>query len=135
MSGKTFLDTNILIYLFSKTEPNKRKAIVELLEKLDSVVWSTQVIQEFYQVMTSKYDQNPQQVKNTIRQLDHFELAVNDKETILEAIEIQSHYKLSFWDSLVVSAAKKTNCKYLLAEDLTHNQEILGIKIINPFKP
>lgn len=134
MSGKTFLDTNILIYLFSKTEPDKKKVIIELLENLDSVVWSTQVIQEFYQVMTTKYGQNPQMVKNIIKQLDHFELTINDKETILEAIEIQFNYKLSFWDSLVVSAAKKTNCKYLLTEDLTHSQEILGLEVVNPFK-
>ncbi len=32
MENKVFLDTNVLIYAYSKTEPHKRKIALEILE-------------------------------------------------------------------------------------------------------
>lgn len=133
MTGKTFVDTNVLVYLFSKTEPNKRLVIADLLQQTSQIVWSTQVIQEFYQLMTAKYGKEPQKVKSILQQFSHFELIVNNLETIHQAIDIQSLNKLSFWDSLIISAACQAKCTSLLTEDLTHQQTISGIRILNPF--
>lgn len=136
MRGKVFIDTNILIYLFSDTEPEKRGQVQDLLKtKPDNhtIVWSTQIVQEFYQVMTAKYKKDPQKVKSVINQFDQFELVVNNMETIQNAIDIQILNKFSFWDSLVLSAAIQSRCNVLLTEDLTHDQEVDGISIKNPF--
>jgi len=36
---------------------------------------------------------------------------------------VQDRYQLSFWDALIVAAAKSHACRYLLTEDLQANQE------------
>jgi predicted nucleic acid-binding protein len=41
--------------------------------------------------------------------------------------------KLSFWDALVVVAAARTGAAVLYTENLNDGQEILGVRISNPF--
>jgi len=60
-------------------------------------------------------------------------LVINNGESILEAIELQSNYRYSFWDSLIVQAAIKGGASLLLSEDLSGGQNIKGITIKNPF--
>jgi predicted nucleic acid-binding protein len=45
MSDKIFVDTNILIYFYTKTEKEKLDVLEKLLEKSDLVI-STQVLNE-----------------------------------------------------------------------------------------
>ncbi|MEM6526018.1 MAG: PIN domain-containing protein [Bacteroidota bacterium] len=137
MKGKFFIDTNILLYLFSDTESDKRNKVKSYLKSIspqNTVTWSTQVIQEFYQVMTSKFGKDPQKVKSAIKQFSAFELNVNNLETIEHAIDIQTLHLLSFWDSLVISAAFQSNCTILLTKDLNHGQKINNVLIHNPLK-
>ncbi|MEM1408873.1 MAG: PIN domain-containing protein [Bacteroidota bacterium] len=137
MKGKFFIDTNILLYLFSDTESDKRNKVKTFLKSIspqNTVTWSTQVIQEFYQVMTSKFGKDPQKVKSIVRQFSAFELNVNNLGTIEQAIDIQTLHKFSFWDSLVISAALQTHCTVLLTEDLNHGQKVDGVLIHNPLK-
>jgi hypothetical protein len=45
----------------------------------------------------------------------------------------QDRYRLSWWDSLIVSAAQVAECRYLLTEDLQDTQELGKVKIVSPF--
>jgi predicted nucleic acid-binding protein len=47
--------------------------------------------------------------------------------------KIQDRYHLSFWDSLIVAAAKSAGCRYLLTEDLQANQDLDGVMVVSPF--
>lgn len=137
IKGKIFIDTNVLVYLFSTNEPDKRKDIKTLLKSFDNknpVVWSTQIMQEFYVVMTQKYQKDAKSVKNILQEFSHYELVINNPDSIYNAIDIQIINDLSFWDSMVVSSAQHSNCSILLTEDLNHNQKINGVLIQNPFK-
>jgi len=137
MKGKVFLDTNILIYLFSQTEIEKQlkceQIIVELKKSNETIVWSTQVIQEFSINLINKMGHGSDVVKKAIRHFSEFELVINDLSNIEEALDIMRVNLLSFWDSLIVSSASQASCKYLLSEDLTHRQKINEVEIINPF--
>jgi predicted nucleic acid-binding protein len=53
---------------------------------------------------------------------------------IAEAWGIQDLFHLSWWDALILSAAKILQCTYLLSEDLQHSQDFEGIRVINPFR-
>jgi predicted nucleic acid-binding protein len=54
--------------------------------------------------------------------------------TILErGWKLQDRYQLSFWDALIVAAAKASGCRYLLTEDLQTHQDLDGILVISPF--
>ncbi|MBE0428207.1 MAG: PIN domain-containing protein [Nitrospirae bacterium] len=55
MPDKVFIDTNILIYAYSETEPEKKDKILTIFER-NHIVISTQVINEFIWVMNKKHD-------------------------------------------------------------------------------
>ena len=136
MKGKIFLDSNILVYLFSTTEVVKSEqinTIIQTYSDKNQLVWSTQVIQEFYAVMSRKYNVPSLQIKKILDTFSHLECVVNDVAIIKNAIDIQVINQLSFWDSLIISSAKTSKCTYLLSEDLNAGQRIEGIQVVNPF--
>jgi predicted nucleic acid-binding protein len=56
-----------------------------------------------------------------------------DEPLITAAWSIQDRFTLSFWDSLVVAAAREARCQVLLTEDLQHGAELDGVSVANPF--
>ena len=50
------------------------------------------------------------------------------------ALDLYQHDSLSWWDSLIVSAAIQGGCEKLLSEDLQHGRKVRGVKIVNPFR-
>lgn len=136
MKDKVFLDTNFLVYLQNHREPQKQAHCRTQLAAWSSragVVISTQVMQEFFVVMTKKMEADPVQVKNVIQLFRQFEVVLIDMDTITHAIDLSVVNQLSFWDALVISAALKAHCSAVLTEDLNNGQIISGVRIINPF--
>jgi len=137
MKGKIFLDTNIFIYLLSVTEPEKQKRCMEMIESFhlnnQTIVWSTQVIQELSYNLIKKRKLSPAQVQKTFNTFSHFDLAINDLESIQKALDITSQTNFSFWESLIISSAIKNKCSFIISEDLHHGQRVDGVEIANPF--
>ena len=48
-------------------------------------------------------------------------------------MDLSSFFQLSYWDSLIIAAAIKSESTILYSEDLNHNQVVETVKIINPF--
>lgn len=138
MTGKFFLDTNFLVYCFSADEPEKRDRCLEILRlggrKSVSFVISTQVINEFTSVLLGKFKRPPSDVKTLVQDLNVFEIVKTDLPIIVEAISIHAMHQLSFWDSLIVGAAKSSHCTAILTEDMADGSTIAGVNILNPFK-
>ncbi len=134
--SKIFIDTNVLIYTLDKKDEEKRaiaRKIVKKVVQSHQPVISTQVIKEFYVVASNKLKADPIIVKNIIHNFHHMEIVNNDLELIEQAIDISILSRLSFWDSLIIAAAEKANCEYVLSEDLNAGQTCRGVKISNPF--
>ena len=135
MKDKTFLDTNILIYGYSVTEPEKQKVAESIAEPGKSFI-STQVLQEFSNIMHKKFELDWHEIILAISEIsESYKIFINQPETIRSACIIAKKYQYSFYDSLIISAALEVNCKILYTEDLQHNQLIeKKLRIINPFK-
>jgi len=134
--SKIFIDTNILVYTLDQKNIEKRdmaRKIVKKVVESHQPVISTQVIKEFYVVASNKLKADPIIVKNIIHNFHNMEIVNNDLDLIEQAIDISILSTLSFWDSLVIAAAEKANCEYVLSEDLNSGQNYRGIKILNPF--
>jgi len=134
MKGKFFLDTNILISLYS-TEEKKQKRVLELLQNDDTSVISTQVLSEFCNILKKKFNFNTKQLNILLQDFEkNFLLHTTDIEQIKTALTISDRYKYSFYDALVIAGAVFSGCTLLFSEDLQHGQTILNkINIVNPF--
>lgn len=138
LPAKTFVDTNILVYahdLDGAAKHTKAKERVELLWQHHQGVLSLQVLQEFYVTLTRKIKSplSPAQVKSMVQLYGEWEVVTLGVSDMLDAIDLATKHKFSFWDALIVSAALKADCAVLLSEDLQHQQKIGPLTIQNPF--
>ncbi len=139
MIYKAFFDTNILAYEFDESNFEKQRIAVELINKWrpsGHMIISTQVLKELYVVLTKKLRPplKDELAEEVIRNYSKLEVVILDPSLILEGISIKRRHKISFWDALIVTAARRANCKILFTEDLSHGMRIAGIEIVNPFK-
>lgn len=136
MSGKVFLDTNVLVYGQDRREPGKQRMAQGLartvMEEGNGVV-STQVLQEFYAAATMKLRVDPLAAKALLRSFTSFETVQVTPALIQEAIDCSILNRLSFWDSLIVAAASGSGCTTVYSEDLNPGQSIMGVTVVNPF--
>jgi predicted nucleic acid-binding protein len=138
MSADVFLDTNILIYAYDRQAEKKHEVAKDIVRhwwEHRGALISTQVLQEFYVNVTSRIPQplSKAKARELVEQYQAWPVIANTIESIIRASEIQERYQLSFWDSLIISSAEKGGAKYVVSEDLSHNQYIAGILIQNPF--
>jgi predicted nucleic acid-binding protein len=56
-----------------------------------------------------------------------------DEALISDAWTVQDRFGFTFWDGLVVAAARASGCRSLLTEDLQHGQDLDGLLVVNPF--
>jgi predicted nucleic acid-binding protein len=137
MTDPVFVDSNVLIYAID--EANQKKHAAAKLWR--SELWksrrgrvSFQVLQEFYANVDRKWPAAREQVQAEIRNLLTWRPIVIDADIVEGAWRIQERYKISFWDGLIVSAAKSASCRYLLTEDLQADQDFDGVLVVSPFR-
>ncbi len=136
MTGKYFIDTNILVYSIDSNYPKRKEQSRQLISKLlkeNSGVISTQVFQEFYYASVKKLHADSIKVKNLLKYFEKFEVVQINLPLIYEAIDCSLTNKISFWDALIVVSAEYSSCSKIYSEDLNNSQVIRGLEIINPF--
>ena len=134
--SKLFVDTNLFVYALDQKEPSKKEKARVILKKVTDehcMVISTQVIQEFYVVATTKLKVDRFVVKNIIHNFRNLEIVNSDLDMLEQAVDISIISQVSFWDALIIAAAEKANCDYILSEDLNAGQTYRGVSVINPF--
>jgi predicted nucleic acid-binding protein len=136
--SRSFLDTNVLFYLFDNSVPEKKARAQEVFsEEVEAgrVVLSTQVLQEFYVNVTRKLAEPlPSEVAEAqVQNFARLPLVRVDETIILAAIERHRNMSFSFWDALVLETALRGGADRLLSEDLQHGQKIEGLGVENPF--
>ena len=136
MSDKVFFDTNVLVYAFDQSELEKsitaRQLISDFGTKGDLRI-STQVLQEFYVVVTKVGKLLLTQAEEIVNEFAEFPLIHVDKPIISRAMKRHQSNVFSFWDSLIVEAALKLGCSQLLSEDMQDGLVIDSMTIRNPF--
>ena len=140
MTGKYLVDTNLLVYAYDRSEPEKQTKAVELLDELvknGSGILSPQILSEFYTVVTRKLAAplTPQEgyasISNYIRSWNMVDLT---SLVVLEAVRGVRDHHLSYWDSLIWATAKMNQIPAVQSEDFSHNSVIEGVRFTNPFK-
>jgi len=137
-NGLGFVDTNVLVYAFDRSGSAKQRAAQRLLNELmeqDRLRVSTQVLQELYVTLTRKARAccSSGEALAVLEDLAAWPLMVVDYGAIRAAVRLGEQAKLSFWDALVVVAAARSGAAVLYTEDMNDGQEILGVRVRNPF--
>lgn len=137
MNDKAFLDTNMVLYLYSSTEIGKKRIIEELLEQTLTFHISTQVINEFINVMSKKKKLSIDVINLAIDELSTAFVILNiNFSTIKLALSIANKNKYAYFDSLIIASALENDCVLLYSEDMHHTHLIDNqLKISNPFFP
>ena len=140
MKGKIFLDTNIFVYsIDSSAEQKEKRNVARKLVKThireESGVISIQVIQEFFQVATTKI-RTPISAEDALEFMQYMsslQIVTPDFDMVVAAARIHQKHSISFWDALILQAAKTADCFQVLSEDLQDGFRLDDLTVKNPF--
>ncbi len=137
MTEPTFVDTNVWVYAVDAADPYKRARAAEAIAPAPGrdLVISTQVLTEFYAVVTRKLAM-PVPVEDAeamVRQLAVLPVVAIDSSLVVSAIAGSREWQISIWDALILRAAEVAGCRRLLTEDLADGMTYGSIVVDNPF--
>jgi predicted nucleic acid-binding protein len=137
MNGKTFVDTNVLIYahdIDANAKNEIAKAVLRELWSERTGVLSMQVLQEFYVNVTRKIASPlPRDSARSVVNSYAIWCTETTPSEISAAFRIEDESRIGFWDALIVSSAVRSGATRILSEDLNAGQRIAGILVENPF--
>jgi predicted nucleic acid-binding protein len=137
MNGKTFVDTNVLVYAHEADQGAKHEIAARIVDALWSEgtgAVSMQVLQEFYVTVTRKIARPISKSAARFLVEDYAAWCIETTPTeISAAFRIEDQARISFWDALILAAAQKSGSTRVLSEDLNAGQKVVGIRIENPF--
>lgn len=138
LDARVFVDSNVFIYRLDTSEPEKRAVADEWVRRL----WekrngrlSVQVLNEFYVSVTAKLDPglDHASARRYVESLLAWRPVPLDGRLVRATFAVRERYQLSWWDSLIVAASQRADCRYLLSEDLQGGQKFDGVEVVNPF--
>lgn len=131
------LDTNVLAYAEGVGDRAKKKAALEILERLplSSVVIPVQVLGELFRVLVRKRGMKPADARHAILYWRNAfsNLSDTSAEVLLAAVDLAQE-QVSIWDAVILCAAAESGCQLLLSEDLQHGFVYKGVTVVNPFR-
>ena len=136
MLDRFFVDSNVWLYMFLEKGTDKALLAKQFInEKLlnNQVVISWQVLNEITNVLLkNKFSESTvyviiEWICKVVKIQDFSE------KLLLDASDLRRNIYVSVWDSLIVAAAINADCRYIITEDMQHNQTINKTTIVNIF--
>ena len=137
MAEKSFIDSNVWLYLFADDDSDKRvRADTFLSERTgtDTLFTSWQVVNEVWSTLLRKGDSD-----GVLREMaEHFllscQLVAFSCDLLVLAHGLRMRNTLHFWDSLIIAAALESDSDTLVSEDMQHGRTFGRLTIRNIFK-
>lgn len=139
MSASVLVDTNVLVYAYDRSEPEKQKLALEVLDRLavtGAGAISTQVLSEFFVAVTRKIatplsaPQAYDRMKNYLQSWTVIDLTGT---IVLEAARGVRDHQFNFWDAQIWAAARLNQIPVVFSEDFNAGQVTEGVRFANPF--
>jgi len=129
------LDSNVLVYAFSKAPRDAAKARVarEWISRRD---WgaSVQILQEFYVNAVRKHGLSHEDALAMVEEIAGSRPVIPiDVPLMRHALQLKSRYGIAYWDAAVIAGAHRLGASTLVSEDLAHGQDYGGVRVFNPF--
>jgi len=139
MSDRIFADTNVLVYAYDRSEPQKQRRALEVLDRLAVSrvgVISTQVLAEFFVAVTRKIE-TPLSVSEAYVRVKNYLQAWTVLDLtgmiVLEAARGVREHQFNFWDAQIWAAARLNQISVIFSEDFNVGAVTEGLRFVNPF--
>lgn len=136
MAVKHCLDSNVLVYAFSKAPRDAAKARVarQWIAREDWGV-TVQVLQEFYvNAVRRPHELGHDDALAMIEEIAGSRpVGVIDLPLMRHALQLKNRYRIAYWDAAVIAGARRLGASILVSEDLAHGQDYGGVRVLNPF--
>ncbi|MGO9112516.1 MAG: PIN domain-containing protein [Thermoguttaceae bacterium] len=135
------IDTNVFIYAFDATEPDKQIRARAFFQRMfaseEATVVPWQVAAELL-ARFRKWEAAGKMTGDDVRArfgefLNVWRLALPTVEVFQVSFQIRALHSLSHWDSLLIAACKAAGASGLYSEDMQHGAVYSGVEIVNPF--
>jgi len=138
MTAEILVDTNVLVYAYDRSEPEKQNRALDVLDRLlvtGKGALSTQVLSEFFNTTTRKLSA-PLTLEQAYSRLEHYVRfwPVFDvtPDVILEAVRGVRDYAFNFWDAQIWAVAHLHGLSLILSEDFDPGSKIENVTFVNP---
>lgn len=114
----------------------KRRSAQSLLKDGDLAL-SVQVMQEFFHQVTRPSRANAltiEQALGFLHSMVSFPVVPMTVDLFHDAVSICERFRLSYWDSAILAAARRAGCDAVYSEDFSSEQDYDGLRVINPFQ-
>lgn len=130
---RTFVDSNVLLYLISP-DAAKRNVALALLPKRPHL--SVQVLNEVTNVCRKKAGMSWQEIADFLSDVRHFCPVTSLTETMHDASRrIAQRYGMSFHDANILAAAIDVGATTVWSEDMHHGLIVeSSVSVVNPFR-
>jgi predicted nucleic acid-binding protein len=129
-------DTNVVVYLWDNRSPIKMevaRSVASLLAARAAPL-ALQVIGETQSVLLRKLRQPPWQAAQNARNLlNTYGCFPASAANAAESLTLMAAGRMSYWDALLVTAARDAGCRWLLTEDMQDGARFGALEIVNPF--
>jgi predicted nucleic acid-binding protein len=139
MNDKIFVDTNVLVYAYDRSEPQKQRQALEVLDRLAVSrvgVISTQVLAEFFVAVTRKIG-TPLSVPEACMRVKNYLQAWTVLDLtgmiVLEAARGVREHQFNFWYAQIWAAARLNQIPIVFSEDFNVGAVTEGVHFANPF--
>lgn len=138
MSGRDFLDTNILVYGLDIADRRKHGIARLMMAKAIAGEYavSAQVLAELATTLLGKYQSKftVQDVLAILDSLKPIHLIKPDADLVRRAVEAHAEYGIHFYDGMIAAAAERAGSEKIWSEDLNAGQKGFGVTVANPFR-
>jgi len=141
MNGNIFLDTNVLVYAYDRSEPLKQQRALDVLTELTSMGTgsvSTQVIGEMFVALTGKL-KSTLSVKDGLKRVEQhlqiWRLVDITAFVVLEAVRGVRRHHLNYWDAQIWATARMHGIPVVFSEDFSDGRLLEGVRFVNPMSP
>jgi len=138
-----FIDTNILVYAYNKTDTRKQAVAIKLLErcwqKQAAYALSSQNLAEFFNVSIYKIRESlsideAEKIIKDICTFSHWSIFNYDHETVQHAIGLCKSKNTHFWDAVLAATMLETGVLHIYTENVKDFSKFDGITAVNPFE-
>lgn len=142
MKDELFLvDTNILVYSYDASEPDKQKVCSSMLKKVwmgeVSYAIALQNLSEFYVIVTKKIenpipDRTARKIVRDVIDFNNWNVIDLNEDSLLMGIDLSIRYNIHYWDALLCAVMKSNGITNVYTENTKDFEKVPWIKALNP---